>query len=70
MNDYLSAMRGTLLETFTEIETGKGFKPLRKRPQLCAALEACRRASATLLIAKLDRLARNCAFISGLIEAR
>jgi DNA invertase Pin-like site-specific DNA recombinase len=69
VNDYLSAQGGTLLGTFTEIETGKGFKPLRKRPQLRAALDACRTGSATLLIAKLDRLARNCAFISGLIEA-
>ena len=58
------------MHTFTEVESGKGFKPLTKRPQLRAALEACRTDSATLLIAKLDRLARNCAFIAGLIEAR
>jgi DNA invertase Pin-like site-specific DNA recombinase len=69
VDNYLSGVRGILLENFTEIETGKGFKPLRKRPQLRAALESCRKSSATLLIAKLDRLARNCAFISGLIEA-
>jgi DNA invertase Pin-like site-specific DNA recombinase len=69
VNEYVSAHGGTLLTTFTEIESGKGFKPLTKRPQLRAALDACRTQSATLLIAKLDRLARNCAFISGLIEA-
>jgi DNA invertase Pin-like site-specific DNA recombinase len=69
VNDYVSAHGGALLTTFTEVESGKGFKALTKRPQLRAALDACHAESATLLIAKLDRLARNCAFIAGLIEA-
>ncbi|GGO33609.1 recombinase family protein [Deinococcus humi] len=48
-----------------ETETAK-----RDRPQLRAALETARQAGATLVIAKLDRLARNVAFISSLMEAR
>src|SRR5258708_5141305 len=40
-----------------------------RRPQLRAALEACRKQKATLLIAKLDRLARNVHFVSGLMES-
>ena len=47
-----------------EAESGK----LKDRPQLNAALAHCRRAKATLLIAKLDRLARNVAFVSALME--
>ena len=54
--------------TFTEIETGKGVNALEKRPELRAALDMCRKEGATLLIAKLDRLAPNCAFVSGLLE--
>ena len=38
------------------------------RPQLAAALELCRRQRAMLVIAKLDRLARNVAFIANLME--
>jgi DNA invertase Pin-like site-specific DNA recombinase len=45
-------------------ESGK----LKDRPQLNAALAHCRKAKATLLIAKLDRLARNVAFVSALME--
>lgn len=41
---------------------------LDKRPQLRAALEACRKNGATLIIAKLDGLARNVHFVSGLPE--
>jgi DNA invertase Pin-like site-specific DNA recombinase len=51
-----------------EVETGKGANALEKRPQLRLALEMCRRTGSTLLIAKLDRLARNVHFVSGLIE--
>jgi DNA invertase Pin-like site-specific DNA recombinase len=51
---------------YTEIESGKRSK---NRPQLLAALAECKRLKATLVIAKLDRLARNVHFISGLMEA-
>ena len=61
--------RGSVTDQFVEIETGKGADALSRRPQLRLALEACRRQKATLIIAKLDRLARNVHFISGLIEA-
>lgn len=55
-----------LIEQFTEVETGTRK---RHRPQLAAALEATRRAGAVLLIASLDRLARNVAFVSALMES-
>jgi DNA invertase Pin-like site-specific DNA recombinase len=50
---------------FTEIESGKR----KDRPKLAEALEACRLYGATLVIAKLDRLARNVAFVSALMES-
>ena len=50
---------------YTEIESGKKSQ----RPQLAAALAEAKRTGATLLIAKLDRLARNVHFITGLLEA-
>lgn len=63
------AGNGHLIAEFEEVETGKGANALAKRHQLAAALAACKKAGATLLIAKLDRLARNVHFISGLIES-
>ncbi len=51
---------------YTEIESGKK----NKRPQLLAALVECRKKKATLVIAKLDRLGRNVAFIANLMESR
>ena len=47
------------------MESGKKSK----RPQLAAAMAAAKKAKATLIIAKLDRLARNLHFISGLMES-
>jgi DNA invertase Pin-like site-specific DNA recombinase len=64
MNVFLHGHRELILEDFTEIESGRR----NDRPQLAAALEACRKHKAVLLIAKLDRLARNVHFISGLME--
>jgi DNA invertase Pin-like site-specific DNA recombinase len=64
VTDYLNGGTWTLIEEFTEIESGKR----NDRPQLAAALDACRRHKATLIIAKLDRLARNVAFIATLME--
>lgn len=68
VTQYLSGRAKTVLAEFVEIETGKGANALEKRPELRKALELCRRSGATLLIAKLDRLARNVHFVSGLIE--
>jgi DNA invertase Pin-like site-specific DNA recombinase len=66
---YLGGSTSELVGEFVETETGKGADALAKRPQLRAALEACRKLGAKLLIAKLDRLARNVHFITGLMEA-
>lgn len=66
---YLNGGKWTLLDEFTEVETGKGANALDRRPQLRAALELARKRKATLVIAKLDRLARNVHFVSGLIES-
>jgi DNA invertase Pin-like site-specific DNA recombinase len=51
---------------FVEVESGKRHE---NRPQLVKAMTACRKQGATLLIAKLDRLARNVAFVAGLMES-
>ena len=56
---------GELIAEYTEIESTRN-----QRPELHAALEACRRQKAVLVIACLDRLARNVAFISNLMESR
>lgn len=66
---YLNGGEWELLETFTEQETGKGANALDRRPQLRAALDYARKAKATLVIAKLDRLSRNVAFIASLMES-
>ena len=65
---YLNGGSWSLIEAFTEIETGKGANALDRRPQLKAALAYARKHKATLVIAKLDRLARNVHFVSGLME--
>ncbi len=62
--DYLTAGNLDLLDEFTEVETGKKAD----RPELERALTLCKKKRATLVIAKLDRLARNVHFISGLME--
>ena len=54
-----------LLLEFTEVESSKK----KNRPELTAALWQCKRQKATLVIAKLDRLARNVHFVSGLMES-
>jgi len=65
---YLSERGQSAVGEFVEVETGKGANALDRRPELRKALELCKRSGATLLIAKLDRLARNVHFVSGLIE--
>lgn len=60
----------TLLAEFTEVETGKGSDALERRPQLAAALKAAKKADASIVVAKLDRLSRDVAFISALMAKR
>ena len=55
----------TLLAEFVEVESGRKDD----RPQLAAALALCRQHKARLVIAKLDRLARSVALVSGLMES-
>ena len=69
VKQFLNGGGWELIGEFVETETGKGADALTKRPQLRSALEACRKTGAKLLIAKLDRLARNVHFVTGLMEA-
>jgi DNA invertase Pin-like site-specific DNA recombinase len=55
---------------FIEIETGKGVDALSRRPQLAKALAAAKKAGCSIVVAKLDRLSRDVAFISGLMARR
>lgn len=66
---YLQGGSRTTYGEFIEVESGKGSNALARRPQLRMALDACKKHKATLVIAKLDRLARNVHFISGLLES-
>lgn len=68
VQDFISSTGNELVAEFVEVESGK--KTDQKRPQLAAAMEACKKHKAVLVVAKLDRLARNVHFISGLMESK
>src|SRR4051794_27479404 len=53
-----------------EVETGKGVDALDRRPQLAAALKRAKAERCPVVVAKLDRLSRDVAFISGLMAQR
>jgi DNA invertase Pin-like site-specific DNA recombinase len=62
---YLDGGRWSLVQEFVEVESGKR----NDRPELAAALAACKKHKAKLIIAKLDRLSRNLAFIATLMDS-
>jgi DNA invertase Pin-like site-specific DNA recombinase len=61
---YVAKQGGTVAAEYKEVESGKD----NDRPALAQALAAARACKATLIIAKLDRLARNAAFLLGIVE--
>ena len=65
IRNFLNGGNWTLAGEFTEVETGKKDD----RPQLAQALALCKRRKAKLVIAKLDRLSRNLAFIATLMDS-
>lgn len=66
ITDYLNGGHWELVQEFVEIESGKRHE---NRPQLQTALAACKATGSKLLIAKIDRLARNVAFVANLMES-
>ncbi len=60
----------TIVAEHVEVATGKGADALDRRPQLAAALAAARKAKCAVVVAKLDRLSRDVAFIAGLMAQR
>jgi DNA invertase Pin-like site-specific DNA recombinase len=62
---HMAREGGRIEGEYVEIESGKRSD----RPKLAEAIRECKRSKATLIIAKLDRLARNVHFISGLLES-
>ena len=66
VTNYAIANGCEIINEFTEVESGKDDN----RPKLGEALELCEITGARLAIAKLDRLSRNVAFLSGLMEAK
>jgi DNA invertase Pin-like site-specific DNA recombinase len=65
VRSYLNGGDWQLMAEVVEVESGKRSD----RPRLAEALRLCRLHGAILIIAKLDRLARNVAFISNLMES-
>lgn len=63
---FAEAEEFELVETFTETESGADDD----RPQLNAAIERARKAKAPVIVAKLDRLSRDVAYIAGLMKAK
>jgi DNA invertase Pin-like site-specific DNA recombinase len=57
--------KGIEIAHYTEVETGKN----PERPELAKAIAHAKLSNATLVVAKLDRLARNVAFTSALMES-
>ncbi len=65
VSEFAKQNGGKIVKEYTEVETGKNSK----RPQLLDAIAHARLAKATLVVAKIDRLSRNMAFTSALMDS-
>lgn len=59
-----------VVQWVTEIETGKGYDAIERRPKLAEALKVARKLKAPVIVSKLDRLSREVAFVSRLMVER
>jgi len=62
---YAASVGGAIVAPYREVESGKN----NQRPELAKAIAHAKRIKGTLVIAKLDRLARNVAFVANLMES-
>jgi DNA invertase Pin-like site-specific DNA recombinase len=70
ITEFCAAEGLRIRETFEEVETGKGSDALERRPGLKAAIEHARLCGAAVVVARLDRLSRDVAFISSLMAQK
>ena len=59
-----------LEDQYIEVETGKGADAFDRRPNLLKALAVAKRLKCPVIVAKLDRLSRDVAFIAGLMAQK
>jgi DNA invertase Pin-like site-specific DNA recombinase len=67
---FIAAEHLELLGEHVEVETGKGADALERRPKLREAMEQARKAKCPLIVAALDRLSRDIAFVSVLMAQK
>ena len=67
---FAAAEGFTVAGEYVEVETGKGSDALDRRPKLGAALAHAKRLGCSVVVAKLDRLSRDVAFIAALMAQR
>ncbi len=70
INEFCDNENLELIQVFSETETGKGVDALDKRPLLKQALAMAKNEGCSIIVSKLDRLGRNVAFISSLMESK
>src|ERR1700733_5214868 len=70
IEDFAKAEGISITGWHQDVQTGKGSDALAQRPGLCAALRSAKSVKGPVIVAKLDRLARNSHFITGMMEQR
>src|SRR4030088_871963 len=70
IQQFAGAESLTIAAEFVEFESGKGADALDRRPQLAAALAAAKASKCSVVVAKLNRLSREVAFVAGMMAQR